>query len=637
MLHRIDFSMTAVLVMLSALFAETKIAYGRTKPSYPHYILRRPLNTNRVRRGHIRGQPFPATDLEPGVEAMRAFEEAGLLMRDPGKRTELPDRKRTESALQPPAPTDLPEWMQNLKLPEMVDSWRPEFIKYLNFYRNTARGRSIVRSWYVNKSRFENLIRRELEQAGLPEDLIMLAAIESGFRPQTRSYAGAAGLWQFMPLGGRIYGMESGHWLDERLNPERSTRAAMLYLKDLHFRFGDWFLALSAYNAGYAAVAKSIRRFNTNSYWKLCDLEAGLPYETTNYVPKLLAVITAGYNKEEFGLDKIKPGREWSYSIFTVRQPVHLKKLARTVGVSYDELVSLNPELVRRRVPPGYKSFQIRIPRGSEEAFNSKGKSFSGNLRGYRVHTVKFGENLTEIAADYNTTRARIRRLNRIRSSSELEPGLQILVPEIKDAGKDSERDEDDTDEEDDGDDAEQEREAGLIGSRTSKKILVAVPARPACAPEDHRRVFYRVTSADNLERLLEVFAVTKEDLLMWNNLNPEAKLQWGMILQVFVSPDTDLSNVRLLDPAHLRVEIVDSPGFREEYLKSRGLVRYEYTAREGDTIKSLSKRFGLSIGSIARLNSIGRFTSLQPGQRIIVYVSPDSPAGRSLKSIRKK
>lgn len=626
------------------------------KPSFPHYVLKRPLETNRTRRGHIRGQPFPAANLGAGVSALRAFEKAGLLQRKlPDKTKDKNQSKQSpsvrsgnkkgeggfdgtgaeaERGAHPKPPSDLPEWMRNLKLPAIAQTWRPEFIKYLNFYRNTSRGRGILRSWYRNLGRFERFIKRELRRHGLPQDLLFLAAIESGFRPQTVSYAGAAGLWQFMPLGGRIYDLQSSHWLDERLNPERSTRAAMLYLKDLYFRFGDWPLALGAYNAGYAAVSKSIRRFNTNSYWKLCDLEAGLPFATSNYVPKFLAVATAAYNKKEFGLDNIKPVEEWSYSVFTIRRPVHLKKLARLTGVSYDALKSLNPELRRNRIPPGYKSFQIRIPKGSEEAFKAKTGSLTRLSRSYQTHVVLFGETLSDIAKKYNSSRGRLRRLNRISSAAELEAGLQIIVPKVKSGGGSAGKDEDDEPDEDDSpDNAEKEEEStGGNGSGSGKKLLVAVPARPPSAPDDYKRVFYRVTSADTLPRLKKVFSVKEQDLLSWNNLNPKAKLQWGMILQIFVSPKTDLSKVKLLDPKKLMVMVVDGPGYREEYLKSRGLVRLVYKARKNDTIRALSKRFGLSMGSIARLNGISRFAKLKPGQSVIVYVDPKSPAARHKK-----
>jgi len=623
------------------------------KPSFPHYVLKRPLDTNRTRRGHIRGQPFPATNLGAGVSALKAFEKAGLLHRKLPDKAKVKNRikqnpsvrsgnkkgeggfdesgaeveRTAESAGHPKPPSDLPDWMRNLKLPAIAQTWRPEFIKYLNFYRNTSRGRSILRSWYRNMGRFERFIKRELRRHGLPQDLLFLSAIESGFRPQTVSYAGAAGLWQFMPLGGRIYDLQSSHWLDERLNPERSTRAAMLYLKDLYFRFGDWPLALASYNAGYAAVSKSVRRFNTNSYWKLCDLEAGLPFATSNYVPKFLAVATAAYNKKEFGLENVKPVEEWSYSVFTIRRPVHLKKLARVTGVSYDALKSLNPELRRNRIPPGYKSFQIRIPKGSEEAFKKKAGSLARLSRGYQTHLVLFGETLSDIAKLYNTSRGRLRRLNRISSAAELEAGLQILVPKVKSGVGSPEKDE--VDEDDSPDNGGEEESTGGNGSGNGEKILVAVPARPPSAPDDYKRVFYRVTSADTLHRLKKVFSVKEQDLLSWNNLNPKAKLQWGMILQIFVSPKTDLSNVKLLHPKKLMVMVVDGPGYREEYLKSRGLVRLVYKARKNDTIRALSKRFGLSMGSIARLNGISRFAKLKPGQRIIVYVEPKSPAAR--------
>jgi membrane-bound lytic murein transglycosylase D len=507
---------------------------------------------------------------------------------------------------QPKPPSDLPSWMANLKLPSISIRWNKKLIDYLIFYHDTARGKAILRSWFRKKGRFEKMIARTLKRHRLPQFLVYVAMIESGFRPDCRSYAGAAGLWQFMPFGGRIYDLAYNYWIDERRNPERATRAAALYLRDLYVRFGSWHLALAAYNAGYGAVLRSVRRFNTNDYWKLCQLESGLPYATTNYVPKVLAVAIAGKNPAVFGLQNVKKDHPWQYDVVTVRRPVRLRRIAKAAGVKAAAIEHLNPELRRHRVPPGYKSFQIRIPAGTKKTYLARAPKLRLLPRRHTLYEVRFGEDLSTIAARFNTSRATLRKLNGIRSTTEVLPGLQILVPPGKrKSASHAARG---------GSTAE-----GSAGD--SDKTIVAIPARPPSAPPGWKRVFYKVTAADTLARLTRAFGVKKRQLLRWNNLSAHAKLHSGIILQVYANPKKDLSRIRLLAKHKLEVVIVDSPAFRVAHLKNRGLKRIVYKARKRDTIRKLSRRFGLSMGSIARLNNISRFSKLKPGQKLVIYV----------------
>jgi membrane-bound lytic murein transglycosylase D len=631
----------AVLIACSVAGARRRSARSRKRPSSHgrHHLLIRPLDTNRTRRGHIRGRPLPEIVRGDALQAMEAFEQAGLLRRAVKPRaSKRPARKgkakprggpkaresghesghesehgASAKVRQPRAPTDAPQWMQNLKLPAISIRWNRKLIDYLRFYHNTSRGKNILRSWFKKMGRYESLIRRQLTHHKLPQDLIHVAMIESGFRADCSSYAGAAGLWQFMPFGGRIYGLAYNYWIDERRNPERSTRAAMLYLKDLYQRFGSWHLALAAYNAGYGAVSRAIRRFNTNDYWKLCQLEAGLPYATMNYVPKVLAVAIAGRNKAEFGLENVSKEPQWDYETVTVRRAVHLRHIAKAAGVSYEAVEELNPELRRHRVPPGYASFQVRVPKGSKKTFLANASRRRLMPKGTKVYRVRFGDDLGSIAKKFSTSSSRIRRLNSIRTRSEVVPGLELVVPDRPDresrgagAGR---------------------RMAAEKSGQSGEKILVAVPARPPSAPAGWRCVYYRVTAGDSLDGLAKAFRAKKSDLAYWNNLSKGAKIQRGMILRVYVPPSSKLSHVRLLDPDDLEVVVVDSPAFREARLERRGLKRIVYEARKRDTIRKLSRKFGLSMGSIARLNDISRFSKLEPGQKLVIYVKDESKA----------
>jgi membrane-bound lytic murein transglycosylase D len=196
-------------------------------------------------------------------------------------------------------------WLSQLQMPDLPVQWDARVVRYLEFFKDDPRGRQVLAIWTRRQGRYRELVRRTLRKKGLPEDLLWLAMIESTFDPTARSVAGAMGLWQFMPDTGRAYGLSIDRWADQRLNPEAATEAAADFLADLHRRFGSWELAIAAYNMGYWGVAGSIRKYNTNDFWVLSRLEAGIPWETTLYVPKILAAAIIGRNPHVFGLDDL--------------------------------------------------------------------------------------------------------------------------------------------------------------------------------------------------------------------------------------------------------------------------------------------------------------------------------------------
>ncbi|MCB2039108.1 MAG: lytic transglycosylase domain-containing protein, partial [Ottowia sp.] len=184
-----------------------------------------------------------------------------------------------------------------------------------------------------------------LKDAGLPQDLLYVSMIESSYDPYTYSRAGASGLWQFMPAGGKIYGLEIDRWIDERNDPVRSTIAVLDYFKDLYQRFGDWHLALAAYNAGYGAVLRSIARYNTNDFWQLLEYENALPWESSIYVPKAIAAAIVGHNRELFGFGDVKPRPAEAWDDVEVPKSVALSVIAHAAGCSVDDLKRLNPQV----------------------------------------------------------------------------------------------------------------------------------------------------------------------------------------------------------------------------------------------------------------------------------------------------
>ncbi len=579
MRHLVSFGITILAIAC--------LGSGMAHPTPPggpiHYRFSAPLPYERSGRRHIMGAPAIALPEPPAGDDGLDFRAA------------LPPRSQTSasrSRLVPVPPPGTPPWMHGLQAPEIPFRWNEQLVAYLKFYHDTARGRAHLKAWFRRMTRYEDTIKAFLRAARLPEDLIYVAMIESGFRNDCVSRAGAVGMWQFMKHGARIYGLRIDYWLDERRDPIRSTLAAILYLSDLWHRFGNWPLALAAFNAGYGAVLRSIKTFNTNDYWALSRFESGLPYATTHYVPKFFAVAIAGHNRAEFGLDEVKVLPPFTYETVVVRHPLSLRRVARLAGVSLDAIRTLNPALKRRRIPPGFASFELRLPTGSKARFLAN----YARMRHFRyaVHRLRWGETLADVAAEYGTTVGSLRRLNGIRSIYELRAGTLLLVPRHR---------------------------GRAAGPRI--RPLVAVPRFGRPADENMVLRYYRVCPGDSLSALAKLFGVKLRDLTSWNLVDPTAKLVPGMFLRLFLPKATRFPHVRLYGPEDVDVVQVDTADFRRATLGRRGLVRIVYRARRGDSIRRLARRFRLSVGSIVRINKFGRKHTLHPGDQVVLYVRP--------------
>ncbi|MBL8613758.1 MAG: lytic transglycosylase domain-containing protein, partial [Myxococcales bacterium] len=224
-----------------------------------------------------------------------------------------PDRPRVHASGLPPAqpPSAVPvaeggkdlSWLSKLTMPDLPVRWDARVVRYLEFFKDDPRGHAVMAVWLKRSGRYKDMVQRTLRKKGAPEDLLYLSMIESGFEPTARSPVGALGLWQFMPETGRVYGLPQDRWADGRLNVTLATEAAADLLVDLHKRFGTWELAMAAYNMGYGGIVSMVKKYNTNDYWVLSQREGSLPWETTLYVPKILAVAVVAKNLATFGFD----------------------------------------------------------------------------------------------------------------------------------------------------------------------------------------------------------------------------------------------------------------------------------------------------------------------------------------------
>ncbi len=287
---------------------------------------------------------------------------------------------------------------------------------------------------YKRSGKYRPYIVSEIKKAGLPEELSWLPLIESGFRVRALSRARALGLWQFIASTGYRFGLKRDQWVDERMDMEASTRAAVNYLKALHELFGDWTTALAAYNCGEFNVLHAIRSQHINYLDNFWDLYPRLPLETARYVPRFLAVLHIINNPKKFGFDLPLPDPPLRFEIVKIDKQVSLEALAKKVGISYALLKDLNPEL-RYGVTPNYP-YKIKIPTGTgnlilahiDEVPKWKPK-YVYRYRGYIRHRVRPGETLAKLARRYGTSIRRIKALNKIRNPRRLRVGRVLKIP----------------------------------------------------------------------------------------------------------------------------------------------------------------------------------------------------------------
>ena len=232
----------------------------------------------------------------------------------------------------------------------------------------TGYRRAVVERWLTRSGRFLPMVLEVFRQKGLPEELVFTAMIESGFDPVAVSRAGAKGLWQFMAPTARQYGLRVDRWLDERLDPEKSTVAAANYLKDLYTIFGSWDLTQAAYNAGEMKVIRAIKGTGTRDFWSLTNSRL-LRDETKNYVPAIHAVTIISQEPEQYGF-AVTPDEPLSYERITVPKGTSLKHVATLSGISFDELVRLNSELRMKQTPPD-SPYHLKVPLGSGAALQA--------------------------------------------------------------------------------------------------------------------------------------------------------------------------------------------------------------------------------------------------------------------------
>ena len=358
-----------------------------------------------------------------------------------------------------------------------------EVLMFLNFFQ-TPKGRDIVENGLRRSGKYRDMISRVLREEGLPQDLIYLAQAESAFQPLALSRAGARGIWQFVAYRGQQYGLRRTWWIDERQDPEKATRAAAQHLRDLYGLFGDWYLAMAAYNCGPGNVQKGIERTGYADFWELYKRNV-LPRETKNYVPIIIALTLIAKDAAHYSI-QADPEAPVSTDIVKPGRPIDLRLVAETIDVNLETLRLLNPSLLRMATPDD-PSFELRLPKGAGERFTAEMAAIPPDKWvSWRRHRVEPGETLTSIAKKYRVTPVAIAEANNLERSAALEAGVKLTIPAAQPASE-------------------------------TKRLLVS----------------YRVRRGDTLAGIADRFNVDSEDVRKWNRLRSN-HVSRGMVLRIY-------------------------------------------------------------------------------------------------------
>ncbi len=476
---------------------------------------------------------------------------------------EPPSREQLNLPGREPLPQGLAGYVQQRPpLPYYGDfplSQHPRITRRINLYSGAQK--NMFARWLERSTRYLPKIQMIFAAEGLPLDLAYLAMIESGFVMRAYSWAHAAGPWQFIESTGRMYGLDNNWWQDDRLDLERSTRAAAKHLKYLHQRFdGDWYLAVAAYNGGGGKVSRAVRASGSRDFWTLTEGNV-LREETRDYLPKLLATLRIVSNLEAYGFTDLQPRPPLEYDVVTVETSTDLEILAEFSGVSYRQIKSLNPALKRWCTPPGVQGYRLRVPPGSGPRVASLYADLAPAERArYHRHKLQAGDTLGRLARRYKIRVDDIIALNNIRNPRALQIGQNLILP-----------------------------------LREGFSRLPVDELRDSYARS--RRQTYKVRSGDSLWTIARRFDVTQKQLRVWNKLGWSNLLQPGQILAVSKSNTTAK--------------------------KASGVTRkMVYKVVPGDTLWGIGRQFDVATEEIRQWNDLDHDDLLLPGQKLTLLVS---------------
>lgn len=532
------------------------------------------------------------------------------------------------------------------KLSQIIEKVDPETVKFpheeitgtavplpLNEHveRNIAffmgeRGRPHFERWLQLSGRYFPIMRRIFREENVPEELLFLSMVESGLRPDARSWASAVGLWQFMKGTGHLYGLRGNWWYDERRDFEKSTRAAARHLKDLYEEFGDWHVVLAAYNAGAGRIYRAIRRSGSTDYWAM---RAHLPRQTRNYVPQFIAVVRMAMKPEEYGFHGIDPADSLAYEVVTIDDCVDLRVLARCAETDVETLRTLNPELLQWCTPPGVTGYRLRIPAGKSELFAQNYAQIPDDQkRDWGVHTVRRGETLATIARRYGLTADLLANVNNVKNIRRLSVGTQLAIPLPKELMLSRSKVPFEYDRPIKGMDFNQLK-AYIARTDVSRGTSSSRRVQSFSGKE---RLVYRVKRGDTIGHIAEWYGVRASDIRNWNDIPYGSYLAINQELTIWVEPSRAAALKRINELSFSEKQSLRAEGLHRASLfgnlggapKARTSTGWiQYTVRGGDTLEKIAKEHDVSITDLKVWNGL-RTNRIKTGQVLDIYTEAE-------------
>jgi membrane-bound lytic murein transglycosylase D len=440
---------------------------------------------------------------------------------------------------------------------------------FINYFSN--RGRGVLERGLSRSGQYEDMIRATLKDVGVPQDLIYLAQAESGFHPLAVSRAGARGMWQFMGSRARGYGLQHSWWVDDRQDPEKATRAAAHHLKDLYNQFGDWYLAMAAYNSGPGTVQAAVKRTGYADFWELYRRNV-LPKETRNYVPIIVAVTIMAKNPAQYGLDDVDKQPPLKYDTVKIGYPIDLRLVAECVDVTASDLQDLNPSLLRMTTPKD-REFELHVPAGTAEKFQTAVASIPVDKRvWWRYHKVQDGDTLASISRTYRTSSKSIAEANGL-DDQPLAPSTRLIIP--------------------------------------------IAPGNAETATYARRITRYRVRKGDTVESVAENVGVPAAMVRSWNHIKGSSLAGRRVLyLHLAVSPGTPGAQLVATRSSKSGKHVASS---KVASSSKSGVIHHK--VKRGETLSSIATSYNTTVTALKHDNK--NVAALRPGMILVVRATP--------------
>ena len=463
-------------------------------------------------------------------------------------------------------------------LPLMMTDQVAGYISYFS-----TRGRGTFERAFARSGRYHDMMVRILKEEGVPQDLIYLAQAESGFQPTAVSRVGARGIWQFMGSRARGYGLQHSMWVDDRQDPEKSTRAAARHLRDLYGQFGDWYLAMAAYNSGPGTVQAAVRRTGYADFWELYRRNV-LPKETRNYVPIILAVTIVTKNLSHYGFDDVSMDEPAAFDSVNINYPVDLRLVADCVDATPAQLQQLNPSLLRLSTPKE-GTFELHLPAGTKQQYLTVIADIPAGMRlWWRYPAVHSGDTLTSLARTYHTTPRSIEDANHL-DGAELQGNTKLIIPLAP--GK------------------------HFIDTATYARRITR----------------YKVRRGDTVETVAENFGVSPQILRRWNGLRGNSLHgRTVLALHLPVSPSGEPNSTASRKPAEHSptakpAASAQAPAARPAKTAHIGASEQasvlHHRVKSGETLYSIATTYKTTVAALKRSNQ--NVATLRPGMILVV------------------